>query len=1525
MTTLTPDKIDVSTSISINGTEVLNNAGDGLFTGSVIVQGNLSVSGTTTTINSELQTADRYILLNSEYTGDAALSSGFVFNVDPDPVSFSIVGISSNVISIGGTDDPATYLAAGDFILIQGPTDPGNAGIFEVSAVNNILNTITIKTMPVEPFSGNSLFDDATGPSSGTVVGVKVAVLRSNTSGSIEAATGTATPLVYSTLQTSVPSLATVLASGGSTTSGTDLTVSSGDQLFVERLNVGPTTRAVAVGDFSAGSNGESELFFDESARQLWLRPITAADQMQLLIGRSADEGSLRFISNFATNTAQIKTENAANSTGLRIDAGTGGGNTHGASIDIRAASGGGAQTIGRTGGSVILRGGNAPRFANDDVPGASLTVGGAGGVGQGDKGGDVTINGGGGVPYVGDGTNELRGGDVNINGGETKSGTLRAGNIRLLGGKATDNTGVAGNITLRGGEASNATGTRGSIIIDGGLGIGATLGSVDIGLTYAGAINIGRSGITTTFTSGSTADFTGVTVLGLASDLESVLTNGNSSGANDIIMADSQALSGEGHLYVEATATGDGDLIFGAHGGSITLNEVGQENLSATDFGATSIIGALNELGAIASAGVGTLAQTLASGSTTGGTSISVSAGDDIVGSSTSDISFIGSGANSERFGSGAAANAGSTALGFNATVTTAANGVAIGYNAASTGGVAIGYNSTAHSNGTAVGYEADATSSGAALGRFARANHGSVVALGLGSISQAANQMIVGSVSAPIYDVRFNSANDISGLGAPSVGQFRLVGPWSGLAAADTIGTDFVLSSGPGRGTGTPGSIIFQTPDVEGAGTTLQTLVTRLEILEGFVRVADSTDLIWATDGGGNIGSGPTSLDNRPGSVWVKDLLQVGDSTVTISSIGDISASRALNIGTGVTPSTTNGDIRAGDGTSELVWANGSGGALAVTASGNVRAFQVNTNRDANNILGHTNSSTGTAAQASWQADCNGKIIAISAVNGGGGYAALGASGTATYLRIFSTGNINFRANGTANRWVIDGTNALTDGTSGHLLTGADNIYDIGASGATRPRTGYFGTSLNVGSGITPSMANGDIVAGDGTRELIWDASIGRLRLNGTDTANSGLLVYGAVVGGLLYGADAYNSDATNGARAGLRVRSDTAQLNIQALSSGWGGGLANAIRILSNGASSLDLLTDGEQPIKFFTRAGTGGARWQVLGASGAEHFAAGVDNTLDIGTSGALRPRTGYFGTALNVGNGITPSTANGDIVAGDGTNDIFYDASGGMIKIRRVPGEDNSNVSALIYVNSNANSVYHADVAGAGAHIFQCDSSGGTLASRTTSGVADDIFNFQARAYNGTGFGTVAGWRMLTDGAQTGASAPGLIEFSTTPSGSTTQLVRLTIDNAGVVSVGADVTGTGAVAIGEEFGTLATVKHVEIEVTGMSGASVTASSLIPAGVLVLGVSTRVTTAVTGASDFDIGDGVDVDRWGAGVAIGAGSTTDGTDFTDNTVSWTTASAGDVVLTANGSNFLTGAVRIVVTYMSLTAPTS
>jgi hypothetical protein len=63
------------------------------------------------------------------------------------------------------------------------------------------------------------------------------------------------------------------------------------------------------------------------------------------------------------------------------------------------------------------------------------------------------------------------------------------------------------------------------------------------------------------------------------------------------------------------------------------------------------------------------------------------------------------------------------------------------------------------------------------------------------------------------------------------------------------------------------------------------------------------------------------------------------------------------------------------------------------------------------------------------------------------------------------------------------------------GNLLMGTDNTYDIGASGATRPRTGYFGTSV-----VTPllTLGTGNItmtgsIASTGSRVTkVWTADL-------------------------------------------------------------------------------------------------------------------------------------------------------------------------------------------------------------------------------------------------------------------------------------------------------------------------------------------------------------------------------------------------------------------------------------------------
>jgi hypothetical protein len=116
-----------------------------------------------------------------------------------------------------------------------------------------------------------------------------------------------------------------------------------------------------------------------------------------------------------------------------------------------------------------------------------------------------------------------------------------------------------------------------------------------------------------------------------------------------------------------------------------------------------------------------------------------------------------------------------------------------------------------------------------------------------------------------------------------------------------------------------------------------------------------------------------------------------------------------------------------------------------------------------------------------------------------------------------------------------------------------------------------------------------------------------------------------------------------------------------------------------------------------------------------------------------------------------------------------------------------------------------------------------------------------------------------------------------------------------------------------------------LRQVTDTVTGMTGATASATSLIPAGVLLLGVTTRVITAITGPTDIDIGYSGDVDAFGDGLtALTAGSTTDLSAHTATGPLYFTG-ATSVVITTNGGNFTAGAMRVTAHYIQLVPATS
>ena len=179
-----------------------------------------------------------------------------------------------------------------------------------------------------------------------------------------------------------------------------------------------------------------------------------------------------------------------------------------------------------------------------------------------------------------------------------------------------------------------------------------------------------------------------------------------------------------------------------------------------------------------------------------------------------------------------------------------------------------------------------------------------------------------------------------------------------------------------------------------------------------------------------------------------------------------------------------------------------------------------------------------------------------------------------------------------------------------AGHLLARNDNVYDIGASGATRPRTIYAGTSVFAA------------------------ASIGVARA----TADSGVLLH-LGTGGTTQGYIRMESAGAASRTANLYVPS--------------GGGLQ-----IDTAGNSYSIVLNGND-IQLYPGGGNG---WQV---TSGRNLIASTDNTYDIGASGATRPRTGYFGTSLNVVAGAVLADTNG-ITMGDAKNIIVNATTGTKI-------------------------------------------------------------------------------------------------------------------------------------------------------------------------------------------------------------------------------------------------------------------
>jgi hypothetical protein len=111
------------------------------------------------------------------------------------------------------------------------------------------------------------------------------------------------------------------------------------------------------------------------------------------------------------------------------------------------------------------------------------------------------------------------------------------------------------------------------------------------------------------------------------------------------------------------------------------------------------------------------------------------------------------------------------------------------------------------------------------------------------------------------------------------------------------------------------------------------------------------------------------------------------------------------------------------------------------------------------------------------------------------------------------------------------------------------------------------------------------------------------------------------------------------------------------------------------------------------------------------------------------------------------------------------------------------------------------------------------------------------------------------------------------------------------------------------------------------ITAATGATITATNLIPAGAIVFGVDSRVTTAFTGGTvtALSIGDGTTATQWSNASGITLGTTTNSTNYISTWTPRLYSSATSVVVTSTGTFGTVGVIRVTVYYMITSAPTS
>jgi hypothetical protein len=481
------------------------------------IGGNLTVTGTTTTVHSEtVLIQDNFLDLNyGNTTSGSGEAGGLTVNYQATATSTTASVFAAGPPTITVAD--SSGFAANDIIQVYGSSDQAaNDGIFIIQSVPSSTSIVcqgVSGTAVAEPFARNN-FTAASGQSA-NIRKVNLSVLRANASGVWQIGTGATSPLTYEAVQKgsdSAESLQGAYNAGATieTDSSTDIafTLTSGNFTAsgAGSVNLEPTGASSFTSGGALTLTGAGASTWSTSSGAL---TIDSAGVLTMdTVGTDAINLGTGSAAKAITIGADASTLVDINALDIQLDAGSGGYDIDGAGNSTITTSGTGTLTIDSAGALVIDTDGtdsisigtqNAAKIitighdASTKVDLNALAI-------ELDSAGTIVANSAGAMTLDAAAASNFTVAGANLDLKTTTSGDVNvsaAANLDLDG--ATVDIDSAAALSLDAGAASNFTTSAGALTLNGAAGVSIQGNAAQIDLTTSGAMDLNSGALTIT------------------------------------------------------------------------------------------------------------------------------------------------------------------------------------------------------------------------------------------------------------------------------------------------------------------------------------------------------------------------------------------------------------------------------------------------------------------------------------------------------------------------------------------------------------------------------------------------------------------------------------------------------------------------------------------------------------------------------------------------------------------------------------------------------------------------------------------------------------------------------------------------------------------------------------------------------------------------------------------------------------------------------------------------------------------